>query len=203
MIAAPMPSERFQRQLDRLLDEAEAALIQRDWQTVADRARDALALDPESADARDFLRASQRASAGAGEALVQPDPSESIRTTPEPALPSSFAAGRYRVERFLGEGGRKRVFLARDTRLDRDVAVAVIKTEGLDKAGLERVRREAQAMARLGDHTNIVTVFDVAEEQGQPLLVSQYMAGGSVEDLMARAEDHRLPLADTLRSSRR
>src|SRR5207245_3059869 len=39
------------------------------------------------------------------------------------------------VKRFRGEGGRKRVYLAHDTRLDRDVAFAVIKTEGLDEAG--------------------------------------------------------------------
>lgn len=38
-----------------------------------------------------------------------------------PPLPASFASGRYRVERFLGEGAKKRAFLARDTRIDRDV----------------------------------------------------------------------------------
>src|SRR2546428_828313 len=72
--------------------------------------------------------------------------------SPSPALPASFADGRYAVKGFLGEGGRKRVYLAHDTKLDRDVAVAVIKTEGLDQAGLSRVKREAQAMGRLGDH---------------------------------------------------
>src|SRR3990172_2009220 len=75
---------------------------------------------------------------------------------PSPALPTSVAGGRYKVERFLGEGGRKRVYLAHDERLDRDVAIAVIKTEGLDQEGLSRVRHEAQAMGRLGDHQHIV-----------------------------------------------
>src|SRR3972149_8167917 len=51
---------------------------------------------------------------------------------PIAALPTSFASGRYQGQRFLGEGGRKRVFLAHDTKLDSDVAIAVIKTEGLD-----------------------------------------------------------------------
>jgi len=75
---------------------------------------------------------------------------------PSPTLPVAFAGGRYQVQRFLGEGGRKRVYLAHDTKLDRDVAIAVIKTEGLDAAGLSRVQREAQAMGRLGDHPHIV-----------------------------------------------
>src|SRR2546425_3430509 len=69
------------------------------------------------------------------------------------ALPTGFAGGRYRVKAFLGEGGSKRVYLTHDTRLERDVAVAVMRTEGLDEARLARVRREAQAMARLGGET--------------------------------------------------
>ena len=114
--------------------------------------------------------------------------------TPAPTVPTSFAAGRYQVKRFLGEGGKKRVYLAHDTRLDRDVAFSLIKTEGLDAAGLARVRREAQAMGRLGDHPNVVTVYDIGEEAGQPYIVSQFMEGGSVEDLIDQAPDHRLPI---------
>jgi len=111
-----------------------------------------------------------------------------------PTVPTSFAAGRYQVRRFLGEGGKKRVYLAHDTRLDRDVAFSLIKTEGLDAAGLARVRREAQAMGRLGDHPNVVTVYDIGEEAGQPYIVSQFMEGGSVEGLIGQASDHRLPI---------
>jgi uncharacterized membrane protein len=58
-----------------------------------------------------------------------------------PPLPVSFAGGRYAVRSFLGEGGRKRVYLAHDERLARDVAVAVIKSDGLDGAALTRVQR--------------------------------------------------------------
>ncbi len=125
----------------------------------------------------------------------------SAPSAPAVALPKSFATGRYQVQRFLGEGGKKRVYLAHDSRLDRDVAVALIKTEGLDEAGLARVSREARAMGRLGDHPHIVTVLDVSEENGQPYIVSQYMGGGSVDDLLRRAEKRRLPLDDALRLS--
>ena len=135
---------------------------------------------------------------GSAESAAQPLP-RTPSPQPSPALPASFAGGRYQVQRFLGEGGRKRVYLAHDTKLDRDVAIAVIKTEGLDAAGLSRVQREAQAMGRLGDHPHIVTVFDVGDEGGQPYIVSQHMAGGDLERLLQKAESHRLPLDHAMR----
>src|SRR3990170_2208301 len=130
---------------------------------------------------------------------VAAPPSHTPTPAPSPALPASFAGGRYQVKRFLGEGGRKRVYLAHDAKLDRDVAIAAIKTEGLDDAGLARVRREAQAMGRLGDHPHIVTVFDVGDEAGQPYIVSQHMAGGDLEGLLQTEEGHRLPLDHAMR----
>src|SRR3989475_12353263 len=111
---------------------------------------------------------------------------------------TAFAAGRYAVRRLLGEGSGKRVYLAHDTRLDREVALAVIRTEGLDDAARARVRREAQAMARLGDHPHIVTVHDIGDEQGQPYIVSQLMAGGDVASLLGGAPEDRLPVARAL-----
>jgi class 3 adenylate cyclase len=117
----------------------------------------------------------------------------------EPSRPESFADGRYEVVRFLGEGARKRVFLACDRRLDREVAVALVKTDGLDEVGLQRVRREAKAMARLGDHPHIVTVHDIADQDGKPLIVSQYMAGGSLAELLDRSEGRRLPVDEAIR----
>jgi len=102
------------------------------------------------------------------------------------------------VKGFLGEGGRKRVYLAHDTKLDRDVAVAVIKTDGLDEAGLSRVKWEAQAMGRLGDHPNIVTVFDIGDDGVQPYIVSQYMGGGDLDGMLSKAPNRRLPILDAM-----
>jgi len=120
-------------------------------------------------------------------------------TTNKSSAPSSFAEGRYQVKRLLGEGSKKRVYLAHDTRLDRDVAFALVKTNGLDATELVRVRREVQAMARLGDAPNVVTVYDTGDEGGQPYIISQYMAGGDLARLLEQADNHRLRLDQALR----
>jgi len=110
------------------------------------------------------------------------------------AAPTSFANGRYTVSRFLGEGGNKKVYLAQDTLLDRDVAFALIKTVGLDDVARTRISREAQAMGRLGSHPHIVTVFDLGEHpttgSGQPsqrFMVTELMGGGDVEGVGTKA----------------
>jgi serine/threonine protein kinase/cell division septation protein DedD len=102
--------------------------------------------------------------------------------------------------RTLGEGGSKVVYLAHDQTLDRDVAVSLFRVEGLDEAGRTRVLREARAMGRLGDHAHIVGIYDIGEaEQGRPYIVSQYVPGGSLSDLLRRSPDHRLPAIDAIR----
>ncbi|MCI0829674.1 MAG: serine/threonine protein kinase, partial [Chloroflexi bacterium] len=111
-----------------------------------------------------------------------------------PAQPTSFSNGRYEVKRFLGEGGKKMVYLANDTTLDREVAFALIKTEGLDETSRTRIQREAQAMGRLGSHPHIVTVFDLGEEGEQPFMVTELMGGGDVERLIEDAPNNLLPL---------
>ena len=185
---AVVTSERFQRQIDRLLDEAEQAIRELAWETVRDRAAAVLALDSGNADALAYRDSAQKALVASTAApMVQP-------TAAAPHLPASFVNGRYNVVKFLGEGGKKKVYLAHDSQLDRDVAFALIKTEGLDETARERVVREAQAMGRLGSHPNIVTVYDIGEEAGQPYLVLPLLPGGDVEGVIEKAPDHRLPL---------
>jgi eukaryotic-like serine/threonine-protein kinase len=114
-------------------------------------------------------------------------------------VPPSLAQGRYRLSALIGEGAKKRVYLAHDSHIDRDVAIAFLKAEGFDSSRLRRVHEEARAMARLGDHPRIVAVYDVGEEQGTPYIVAEYMAGGTVERLLAEAPDRRLPLEQAVR----
>ena len=134
---------------------------------------------------------------GCGSSLTEAAPSDPAPSTPE--LPASYASGRYEVKRFLGEGAKKRVYLAHDTRLDRDVALAVMKTEGLDADARLRVQREAQAMGRLGDHLNIVTIHDVGQDGEQLYLVAQYMGGGDLENRVREAPENRLPIDEVVR----
>src|SRR2546423_1549490 len=90
-------------------------------------------------------------------------------------LPRAIAKGRYRTMRLLGEGGQKTAYLGRDIALDREVVISVLKTADLDETGLERLRREAKTMAQLGAHPNIVTVFDFAEEEGVPYVITEFV----------------------------
>ncbi|MGA8849590.1 MAG: protein kinase [Dehalococcoidia bacterium] len=125
-----------------------------------------------------------------GQSLVEP-----VHGIPPPSpMPTSFANGRYQVKKLLGEGGKKKVYLVHDTFLDRDVAFALIKTAGLDDATRTRFTREARAMGRLGDHPNIMTIYDIRDYEGQLYIVVPVMSGGDVEGLIEKAPEHRLPI---------
>jgi len=97
-------------------------------------------------------------------------------------------ANRYEVIGFLGQGGRKRVYLTRDREAaNLELAVSVFSTEGMAETALARARREAQAMERLGRHPRIVTVLGAGEHEGAPFLVSEYVPGGDVKSRLAEA----------------
>src|SRR5687767_12848966 len=111
----------------------------------------------------------------------------------------SFANGRYQVRSLLGEGGQKRVFLARDSQLDRDVVIGLLNGRGVEADTLQRLRLEAKAMARLDEHPNVVTVFDIGEENGNRYIVTQYVRGGSVADLLSARRPKPLELPKAMR----
>jgi len=193
-----MPSQRVQRRIGKLLDQAEEAADNRDWSVVAESARMVLQLDPDNEDAIAFQGMVDQSDVGS-RLGTSPTPSDSAASTPaDPDTPMSFAGNRYIVKRFLGEGGKKKVYLAHDSTLDRDIAFAVIKTDGLDDIGRERIQREAQAMGRMGTHPCIMPIYDFGEEDGTPYMVQPLMGGGDVEELIGRA-DGPLPLDQALR----
>jgi len=113
-------------------------------------------------------------------------PAEPAAEPLPPDVPTEIA-GRYQVRRFLGQGGRKRVYLSTDTANGGEVAVALYDTEGVAAAIQARARREAEAMRKLGDNPHVVTVLDTGEDDGNPFIVSRYMPGGDVQGLLAAA----------------
>ena len=98
---------------------------------------------------------------------------------PLPAL----LAGKFAVERRIGAGGMGTVYLARDVGLDRPVAVKALDRVSSD--GLVRLKTEAQAMAAQA-HPGIAQVYGLETWRGRPLLVVEYLGGGTLADRLVR-----------------
>ncbi|MCX6056699.1 MAG: serine/threonine-protein kinase, partial [Chloroflexi bacterium] len=97
--------------------------------------------------------------------------------------------GRYHILEQLGEGGMATVYKAYDTRLERDVAVKIIRKTAFSAEILEKVlarfEREAKALAKLS-HPNIVKVHDYGDHEGSPYLVLEYLPGGTLRQLLGK-----------------
>lgn len=92
----------------------------------------------------------------------------------------------YRIIKKLGAGGMGVVYLAVDTKLDRNVAIKVLPPESLADENLKkRLLREARAAARL-DHPNICAIHDVNEEDSRTFIVMQYIEGETLAEQMER-----------------
>jgi len=189
----------MQRRVERLLDQADEASDALDWERVESIARSVLSLDASNTDAQEFLALAAPHIVESSETPPSGDTAASTNERPSASeTPTSFANDRYRVSEFLGEGGKKRVYLAHDTLLDREVAFALIKTEGYDETARSRITREAQAMGRLGTHPNIVTVFDLGTEGDSPYMVTELMGGGDIESVLKDSDENRLSLDQTI-----
>src|SRR3954451_10957345 len=100
------------------------------------------------------------------------------------AMVGSLVLNRFLIERRIGSGGFGVVYEAWDGRLERPVAVKAIEQRG--EAG-RRVMREAQAAARL-NHPGIVTLYELGEEDGNALLVSELVGGSTLARLAHNGE---------------
>jgi len=101
------------------------------------------------------------------------------------ALSSGTRLGPYEVQSPLGSGGMGEVYAARDTRLERTVAIKILPERLTDDPAFrERFDREARIISQL-DHPHICALYDVGEEQGRAFLVMQYLEG---ETLAARLQ---------------
>jgi len=104
--------------------------------------------------------------------------------------------GRYELEELVGRGGMSSVYRARDTLLERSVAIKVLHEHySADADYVERFRREARAAAQLS-HPNIVTVIDRGEDDGRQFIVFEYVAGQNLKQLVGTRG--RLPVRQAL-----
>src|SRR5262245_66192569 len=89
--------------------------------------------------------------------------------------------GPYEIAVPIGAGGMGEVYKARDTRLDRTVAIKVLPASlASDAQFRERFDREARTISHL-DHPHICTLYDVGEQEGTSFLVMQYLEGETLE----------------------
>jgi serine/threonine protein kinase len=123
-------------------------------------------------------------------------PPRSITATGNTFLAAGTRLGRYEVQALIGAGGMGEVYRARDTRLNRTVAIKVLpRSLSTDPARLQRFEREARAIAAL-QHPNICTLYDVGHHEGIQYLVMEYLDG---ETLAKRLKRGRLSIEVTLR----
>jgi tetratricopeptide (TPR) repeat protein/TolB-like protein len=96
------------------------------------------------------------------------------------------SVGPYKIVRQLGSGGMGVVWLAEDTRLNRNVALKMVKTADADTTeGRQRLMREARAAAAL-NHPHIATVHDVLDVDGQVVVVFEYVEGETLSSRLGR-----------------
>ncbi len=93
--------------------------------------------------------------------------------------------GRYELGEMLGVGGMAEVHLGLDTRLDREVAIKLLRADlARDPTFQSRFRREAQSAAAL-NHPSIVAVYDTGEDAGMPFIVMEYVEGRTLREVIA------------------
>ena len=95
--------------------------------------------------------------------------------------------GNYEIVRMLARGGMAVVYLVRQPALDREVVLKRLDLESDDPALAQRFVREARLAATL-DHPNVVTLFDFFEHDGVPYIAMEYVAGGSLRELVGQLD---------------
>ena len=103
--------------------------------------------------------------------------------------------GEFDILRQIGSGGMGDVYLGRDSTLDRQVAIKVVRAEVRDQAALDRFFREARAAAALR-HPNVVTIYACGQHDKQPYMVMEFVDGESLSDVIRQRRN--LMLSDKL-----
>jgi hypothetical protein len=119
-------------------------------------------------------------------------------TGPDVPFSPGDRLGPYTVDRSIGRGGMGEVFKARDTRLNRDVAIKVLpELFAADPERLARFEREAQVLASL-NHPNIAHIHGLEDSSGTPALVMEFVDGRTLADVIAATGGRGIPVIDAL-----
>ncbi|MBA3768539.1 MAG: serine/threonine protein kinase, partial [Acidobacteria bacterium] len=98
------------------------------------------------------------------------------------ALPPNTRLGRYEIQSQLGAGGMGEVYLARDTQLDRTVALKILPAEiAADSQRLHRFLQEARAASKLKS-ANVAHIYEIDEADGQRFIAMEYVEGPSLDN---------------------
>jgi len=108
--------------------------------------------------------------------------------------------GRYAVLKKLGEGGKGVVYKARDTVLNRVVAIKMLKSAFLSEEAYPRFLREAQVVAKL-NHPNVVSIYDIGKENEKQFFVLEFVDGMSLRELMGTYPEGKCDIQTVLRTS--
>jgi serine/threonine protein kinase len=116
----------------------------------------------------------------------------------------SLRDGRYEIEELMRSAAGKKVYRARDRVLGCEVALDVFSNNSIMPSGLTVSAWEAHVLGRLGDHPNIATVLDHWEDGQTAAMVTRWLTGGSLHDLIRSSQEHSgegLPVEDIFRLS--
>src|SRR6201998_3860914 len=105
---------------------------------------------------------------------------------PTMALASGTKLGPYEIQSPVGAGGMGEVYRARDTRLDRTVAIKVLPSHlSSDPELKQRLEREAKAISAL-QHAHVCTLYDIGTQEGSEFLVMEYLEGQTLAERLQK-----------------
>jgi serine/threonine protein kinase len=177
-----MTSERWQR-IETLFH----AALEREAQERAAFLGQACDGDPEL---HSQVRALLASFDAAGDFIEQPLVERALTSLPEQNPPSGsiigHKIGNYEILSLLGTGGMGEVYLARDARLDRQIALKLLPAQFTqDPDQVRRFEREARAASAL-NHPNIITIHDIGQEGGTHFIAMEFIAGRTLREIIAR-----------------
>src|SRR5262249_46603845 len=99
---------------------------------------------------------------------------------------------RYALRTLLGKGGMGEVWLAHDLRIDREIAIKLMRGRGTDSEAVARFLREARVQGRL-EHPCVVPVHDLGGDEGSPFFAMKRLTGTTLADVINARDEHKWP----------